>query len=146
MKPEEGFEPAIPWVRARCPPVGRLRRCGWGGAIRTLVSGFKDRGPASGRLPSEMERTPGVEPGFSGWKPDASAARPCPRDGATGENRTPAAGMGTQPSATDLRSHMVGAERFELSTNGLRGRCARPLRHAPEDLVPPAGVDLPLSA
>jgi hypothetical protein len=63
-----------------------------------------------------------------------------PADGATGENRTRAAGMGTQPSATDLRSHMVGAERFELSTNGLRGRCARPLRHAPEDL-PPAGVE-----
>ena len=99
-----GDRTPIHWVRARCPTVGRLRCGGWGGAIRTLVSGFKDRGPASGRLPGEVERPPGVEPGSSGWKPDALAARPCPRDGATGENRTRAAGMGAQPSATDLRS------------------------------------------
>lgn len=94
LEPEEGFEPAIPWVRARCPPVGRLRCAGRGGAIRTLVCGFKGRGPASGRLPREMERAPGVEPGSSGWKPDASAARPCPRSGATGGSRTRVSALG----------------------------------------------------
>ena len=103
-EPEEGIEPPFAGSEPDVLPLDYSGVDGWGGATRTLVCGFKDRGPASGRLPSEMERTPGVEPGFSGWKPDASAARPCPRDGATGENRTRAAGMGAQPSATDLRS------------------------------------------
>ena len=62
-----------------------------------------------------MERAPGVEPGSSGWKPDASAARPCPHDGGCGEIRT------------------------------LNQRLKRPLRSsvAPrtQDLVPPAGVE-----
>lgn len=94
--------------------------------------------PKTGVLPLDdspaMERAAGLEPASPAWKAGASAARPCPREWSDRRDSNPRHEDGNLASCRwTTVARMVGAAGFEPATNGLRGRCARPLRHAPED-------------
>lgn len=131
-----GPEPSV------LPVTPRPRERGRGGGTRTRVTGSKDRRPATGRLPCDGAGS-GIRTRVSGLEGRrlGRSAMPasCWSDRRDSNPRHEDGNLASCRWTTVAR--MVGAAGFEPATNGLRGRCARPLRHAPEDRVPPAGVE-----